>query len=86
MQCGKLICEYKKEEIINIPNATAIYANINGHICVALDFPPDFIVGKMMWVKEGTVCGNNKVGSPFSSNKFLIFYTLFSNPCLTFFS
>ncbi|XP_077629199.1 disintegrin and metalloproteinase domain-containing protein 2 isoform X3 [Crocuta crocuta] len=61
VQCGKLICEYKKEEIINIPNATAIYANINGHICVALDFPPDFIVGKMMWVKEGTVCGNNKV-------------------------
>ncbi|XP_044911467.1 disintegrin and metalloproteinase domain-containing protein 2 isoform X2 [Felis catus] len=61
LQCGKLICEYKKEEIINIPNATAIYANINGHICVALDFPHDFIISKKMWVKEGTVCGNNKV-------------------------
>ncbi|XP_042839335.1 disintegrin and metalloproteinase domain-containing protein 2 isoform X2 [Panthera tigris] len=61
LQCGKLICEYKKEEIINIPNATAVYANINGHICVALDFPHDFIISKKMWVKEGTVCGNNKV-------------------------
>ncbi|XP_049487423.1 disintegrin and metalloproteinase domain-containing protein 2 isoform X1 [Panthera uncia] len=61
LQCGKLICEYKKEEIINIPNATAVYANINGHICIALDFPHDFIISKKMWVKEGTVCGNNKV-------------------------
>nr|XP_054364513.1 disintegrin and metalloproteinase domain-containing protein 2 [Mirounga angustirostris] len=61
LMCGKLICQYKKEEIIQIPNATAIYANINGHICVALDFPQGFRNGEMMWVKEGTVCGVNKV-------------------------
>uniref|UniRef100_A0A8C0QU83 Disintegrin and metalloproteinase domain-containing protein 2 n=1 Tax=Canis lupus dingo TaxID=286419 RepID=A0A8C0QU83_CANLU len=49
------------EEIINIPNATAIYTKINGRLCVALDFPHDFIDGNKMWVKEGTVCGLNKV-------------------------
>ncbi|XP_004394495.1 PREDICTED: disintegrin and metalloproteinase domain-containing protein 2 [Odobenus rosmarus divergens] len=61
LMCGKLICQYKNEKIIEIPNATAIYANISGHICVALDFPQGFRNGKMMWVKEGTVCGVNKV-------------------------
>eukprot|EP00071_Canis_lupus_P026171 XP_022259728.1 disintegrin and metalloproteinase domain-containing protein 2 isoform X3 [Canis lupus familiaris] len=61
LPCGKLICEYRGEEIINIPNATAIYTKINGRLCVALDFPHDFIDGNKMWVKEGTVCGLNKV-------------------------
>ncbi|XP_045635144.1 disintegrin and metalloproteinase domain-containing protein 2-like [Ursus americanus] len=59
--CGKLICQYKREEIIKIPNATVIYANITGRLCVALDFPHNFRDGEMMWVKEGTVCGANKV-------------------------
>ncbi|CAK7296186.1 Disintegrin and metalloproteinase domain-containing protein 2 [Vulpes lagopus] len=61
LPCGKLICEYRGEEIINIPNATAIYAKINGRLCVAVDFPHDFTDGNKMWVKEGTVCGLNKV-------------------------
>ncbi|XP_047575734.1 disintegrin and metalloproteinase domain-containing protein 2 isoform X3 [Lutra lutra] len=59
--CGKLICQHKNEEIIKIPNATAIYANISGHLCVALDFPEGVSDGERMWVKEGTVCGANKV-------------------------
>uniref|UniRef100_A0A7N5KS01 Disintegrin and metalloproteinase domain-containing protein 2 n=1 Tax=Ailuropoda melanoleuca TaxID=9646 RepID=A0A7N5KS01_AILME len=61
LPCGKLICQYKREEIIKIPNATVIYANITGHLCVALDFPHNSRDGEMMWVKEGTVCGANKV-------------------------
>ena len=44
-----------------------------------MDFPHDFIDGNKMWVKEGTVCGLNKVRSLLLPNKFLVFYTLFSN-------
>ncbi|XP_008060047.1 disintegrin and metalloproteinase domain-containing protein 2 [Carlito syrichta] len=61
MQCGKLICKYESEEIIKIPNATIIYANITGKICVALEYPHNHRKKEMMWVKDGTVCGNNKV-------------------------
>lgn len=61
MLCGKLICLHKNEEIVKIPNATTIYANINGFLCVALDFPDGVSNGEMMWVKEGTICGVNKV-------------------------
>ncbi|XP_004441239.1 PREDICTED: disintegrin and metalloproteinase domain-containing protein 2 [Ceratotherium simum simum] len=61
LPCGKLICKYENELIINIPNATAIYSNINGHICVALEFPHDYTESPKMWVKTGTVCGENKV-------------------------
>ncbi|XP_006164797.1 disintegrin and metalloproteinase domain-containing protein 2 isoform X2 [Tupaia chinensis] len=61
VNCGKLICIYTSEELIKIPDATTIYANISGHICVSIDYPYDHQENAKMWVKEGTVCGSNKV-------------------------
>ncbi|XP_037668702.1 disintegrin and metalloproteinase domain-containing protein 2 [Choloepus didactylus] len=60
-QCGKLICTYTKDTLVRFVNATTIYANIEGQICIALEFKHDHKDSQLMWVKEGTVCGQNKV-------------------------
>ncbi|XP_007178480.1 disintegrin and metalloproteinase domain-containing protein 2 [Balaenoptera acutorostrata] len=61
VRCGKLLCTYDKGIIINIPNATVLYSNIDGHICVGLEYAYDDKDSGNMWVKDGTVCGLNKV-------------------------
>ncbi|XP_026978690.1 disintegrin and metalloproteinase domain-containing protein 2 [Sagmatias obliquidens] len=61
VRCGKLLCTYDKGIIINIPNATVLYSNIDGNICVGLEYAYDDKDSGNMWVKDGTVCGLNKV-------------------------
>lgn len=60
LKCGKLICEYTIEPIINIPNASVTYINVSGHRCVALEFPCNDKDSTKMWVRDGTVCDSNK--------------------------
>lgn len=76
--CGKLICKHEGHNIIQNQNAMIIYANVGGNICVALEYKYDHPDSRMMWVKDGTVCGTNKVCMLLVSNDFLI-YTLFLN-------
>ncbi|KAI5248705.1 Disintegrin And Metalloproteinase Domain-Containing Protein 2 [Manis pentadactyla] len=59
LKCGKLICEYTSERIINIPNASATYINVSGHRCVALEFPHNDKDSTKMWVRDGTVSDSN---------------------------
>ncbi|KAF6375893.1 ADAM metallopeptidase domain 2 [Rhinolophus ferrumequinum] len=59
--CGKLICKYERQHILHIPNATITYSNINGHVCISLEYSHNHIDNEKMWVKDGTICGQNKV-------------------------
>lgn len=77
LQCGKLICKYHKEFLVSVPNASTIYTNVQGDICIALEFPHDYQESPKMWVKDGTTCGKNKVCSLLFPNNFLTFYILF---------
>ncbi|XP_011926145.1 PREDICTED: disintegrin and metalloproteinase domain-containing protein 2 isoform X1 [Cercocebus atys] len=61
LQCGKLICKYAGEFLLQIPRATIIYANVSGHLCVAVEFASDHEDSHKMWIKDGTSCGSNKV-------------------------
>lgn len=61
LRCGKIICTYEGTTILTIPNATITYSNINGKICVTVDYPYNDRNSEKMWVKDGTVCGENKV-------------------------
>ncbi|XP_057553517.1 disintegrin and metalloproteinase domain-containing protein 2 [Hippopotamus amphibius kiboko] len=61
VQCGKLMCSHNTGNILRIPNATVLYSNINGQVCVTLDYPYDHKESEKMWVRDGTVCGINKV-------------------------
>ncbi|KAM9622476.1 disintegrin and metalloproteinase domain-containing protein 2 [Trichechus inunguis] len=61
LQCGKLICEYKKDTVLKIHEATTLYTNIKGHTCVSLEYPHTHTNSQVMWVEDGTVCGQNKV-------------------------
>uniref|UniRef100_A0A2I2ZI48 Disintegrin and metalloproteinase domain-containing protein 2 n=1 Tax=Gorilla gorilla gorilla TaxID=9595 RepID=A0A2I2ZI48_GORGO len=47
--------------LLQIPSATIIYANISGHLCVAVEFASDHSDSQKMWIKDGTSCGSNKV-------------------------
>ncbi|XP_048657424.1 disintegrin and metalloproteinase domain-containing protein 2 [Marmota marmota marmota] len=60
-KCGKLICKYGGSHILQLKDATAIYANITGDICVSLEYNKGHAEIKNMWVKDGTVCGAKKV-------------------------
>ncbi|KAM4802200.1 disintegrin and metalloproteinase domain-containing protein 2, partial [Urocitellus parryii] len=60
-KCGKLICKYGGSHILQLKDATAIYANISGDICVSLEYNKGHAEIKNMWVKDGTVCGAQKV-------------------------
>uniref|UniRef100_A0A8I3X5V4 Disintegrin and metalloproteinase domain-containing protein 2 n=1 Tax=Callithrix jacchus TaxID=9483 RepID=A0A8I3X5V4_CALJA len=61
LQCGKLICKYVGKFLLQIPRATTIYANISGHLCVAVEFSSNHADRQKMWIKDGTSCGSNKV-------------------------
>nr|XP_054972475.1 disintegrin and metalloproteinase domain-containing protein 2 isoform X3 [Pan paniscus] len=61
LQCGKLICKYVGKFLLQIPRATIIYANISGHLCIAVEFASDHADSQKMWIKDGTSCGSNKV-------------------------
>ncbi|XP_077008673.1 disintegrin and metalloproteinase domain-containing protein 2 isoform X2 [Tamandua tetradactyla] len=61
VQCGKLICTYDKNTVVRFQNATTIYANVEGQICIAVEYAYDHKESKRMWVNDGTVCGQNKV-------------------------
>lgn len=61
MRCGKLLCTYDKREVISVENASVMYSNINGKICVGLHYEYGDEDEGMMWVKDGTVCGESKV-------------------------
>ncbi|KAL1781005.1 disintegrin and metalloproteinase domain-containing protein 2 [Sigmodon hispidus] len=60
-KCGKLICKYRSENLVKMRYATIIYANISGQICISLEYAHDYKESQNMWVKDGTVCGSNKV-------------------------
>ncbi|CAK6442657.1 unnamed protein product, partial [Pipistrellus nathusii] len=59
--CGKLICIYEGDVILENSEAIVIYTNINGNICVSLEYKYDHANAQKMWVRDGTVCGTNKV-------------------------
>uniref|UniRef100_A0A8C6HG89 Disintegrin and metalloproteinase domain-containing protein 2 n=1 Tax=Mus spicilegus TaxID=10103 RepID=A0A8C6HG89_MUSSI len=59
--CGKIICKYQSENILKLRSATVVYANISGHVCVSLEYPQGHNESQKMWVRDGTVCGSNKV-------------------------
>ncbi|KAG8512510.1 Disintegrin and metalloproteinase domain-containing protein 2 [Galemys pyrenaicus] len=61
LMCGKLICTYDKDTIITIKNVTVIYANINDQLCITVDYKYNTEGYESMWVRDGTVCGENKV-------------------------
>ncbi|XP_054576286.1 disintegrin and metalloproteinase domain-containing protein 2 isoform X2 [Eptesicus fuscus] len=61
VMCGKLICKHEGENILEVPQAIIIYANINGNICVSLEYKYDHADSHKMWVKDGTICGTNKI-------------------------
>lgn len=75
--CGKLICKYERERLIDIPDTTIFYSNINGQICVSVEYSSSHMDNSKMWIKDGTVCGENKVCSLLFSNDFLIFIVCF---------
>lgn len=81
--CGKLICKHEGENILESNSAIIIYTNVNGNICVALEYKYDHADSNKMWVKDGTICGTNKVCMLLVTNDFLI-YTLFLNAWLVF--
>ncbi|NP_001076146.1 disintegrin and metalloproteinase domain-containing protein 2 precursor [Oryctolagus cuniculus] len=60
-KCGKLMCKHTTENIIDIKNATIIYANVSGSICLSLEYKPDHLDAAKMWVPNGAVCGSNKI-------------------------
>ncbi|KAI4550567.1 hypothetical protein MJT46_018732 [Ovis ammon polii x Ovis aries] len=61
VKCGKIQCTYSKTRIIYVENASVLYSNINGQRCVGLDYAYGTEGSEMMWVKDGTVCGERKV-------------------------
>ncbi|ELK28841.1 Disintegrin and metalloproteinase domain-containing protein 2, partial [Myotis davidii] len=61
VMCGKLICKHEGENILESNSAIIIYTNVNGNICVALEYKYDHPDSDKMWVKDGTVCGTNKL-------------------------
>lgn len=72
-KCGKLMCKHTTETILEIQNATIIYANVSGSICVSLEYKPDHLDVAKMWVPNGAVCGNNKVSWPIVFSYQIIF-------------
>ena len=61
MKCGKLLCSYDKAHVLTIPNASVLYSNVNGKICIGLDYAYGDENSAKMWIKDGTVCGERKV-------------------------
>ncbi|XP_054421741.1 disintegrin and metalloproteinase domain-containing protein 2 [Pteronotus mesoamericanus] len=59
--CGKLICKYEQERALSIRSATVTYSKINEHTCVSLEYASSHPESSKMWVKDGTVCGENKL-------------------------
>ncbi|XP_004579340.2 disintegrin and metalloproteinase domain-containing protein 2 isoform X2 [Ochotona princeps] len=60
-KCGKLMCKHRSDNIFDIKNATIIYANISGSICVSLEYDDNHQDINKMWVADGTLCGNDKM-------------------------
>ncbi|XP_036105673.1 disintegrin and metalloproteinase domain-containing protein 2-like [Molossus molossus] len=60
IMCGKLLCKYTGENALEIRNASTIYTNIQGQICVSLEYAYDHEQSAQMWVKDGTICDTNK--------------------------
>ncbi|KAM8784443.1 disintegrin and metalloproteinase domain-containing protein 2 [Rhynchonycteris naso] len=59
--CGKLICKYESKYSLAIPDAITFYTNVNENICVSLEYSSGHKKYTNMWVKDGTVCGSDKV-------------------------
>ncbi|KAF6083647.1 ADAM metallopeptidase domain 2 [Phyllostomus discolor] len=55
--CGTSGSGYKKCE----SNATTTYTNVNGKICLSVEYPTGNANIENMWVKDGTVCGQDQV-------------------------
>lgn len=81
--CGKLICKHIGENIFESQQAIVIYTNVNGNICISLDYAFDHADSQKMWVKDGTICDKDKVCMLLVSNDFLS-YTLFLYPWLVY--
>ncbi|KAB0348762.1 hypothetical protein FD754_013619, partial [Muntiacus muntjak] len=60
VKCGKLLCTYDKSNVFTIPNASVLYSNVNGKLCVGLDYAYGDENSAKMWIKDGTVCGERK--------------------------
>ena len=80
LRCGKLICKHEHENVLFITSATTTYSNINGQICISVEYPTGSADSAKMWIKDGTVCGQNQVCRFSFPNEFLI-YALILNAC-----
>ncbi|XP_045677753.1 disintegrin and metalloproteinase domain-containing protein 2 [Phyllostomus hastatus] len=60
-RCGKVICKYERDNVLFITSATTTYTNVNGQICLSVEYPTGNANIEKMWVKDGTVCGQDQV-------------------------
>lgn len=81
IRCGKVICKNEEDNVLRIKSATTTYTNINGEICISVEYSTGNPNSANMWVKDGTVCGQNQVCRLSFPNNFLI-YALILNACL----
>ncbi|XP_060124461.1 disintegrin and metalloproteinase domain-containing protein 2 isoform X9 [Zootoca vivipara] len=61
LKCGKLVCEYPGKKPYAIENAAIIYAKVQNRLCVTLDYMKGPGVKDPFLVRDGSICGDNKV-------------------------
>ncbi|XP_016051124.1 PREDICTED: disintegrin and metalloproteinase domain-containing protein 2 [Miniopterus natalensis] len=61
VRCGKLVCKYEGENILQIQDATVIYSKLSKDLCVSLEYKWDHPESSKMWVKDGTSCGEQLI-------------------------
>ncbi|XP_043359057.1 disintegrin and metalloproteinase domain-containing protein 32-like isoform X1 [Dermochelys coriacea] len=61
LQCGKLVCQYPSRRPFIKEKAAVIYARVQNSLCITLDYMKGPRVKDPMLVKDGTVCGKQKI-------------------------
>ncbi|NXC41479.1 ADA32 protein, partial [Penelope pileata] len=61
LRCGKLICQYPGSMPFTKEKAAVVYARVQGTLCVTLDYMQPRTEKDPMLVRDGTVCGDQKV-------------------------
>uniref|UniRef100_A0A8C3T038 Uncharacterized protein n=1 Tax=Chelydra serpentina TaxID=8475 RepID=A0A8C3T038_CHESE len=61
LQCGKLVCQYPSHRPFIKEKAAVIYARVHNSLCITLDYLKGPQVKDPMLVKDGTVCGKQKI-------------------------
>ncbi|EMP41713.1 Disintegrin and metalloproteinase domain-containing protein 2 [Chelonia mydas] len=61
LQCGKLVCQYPSHRPFIKEKAAVIYARVQNSLCITLDYMKGPRVKDPMLVKDGTLCGKQKI-------------------------